>query len=155
MNKYWGIAYLTLHTGPVMENSESCRSSAESVYKSVGSLSSESHKCVISCSKNKPYSLLSTQFLLKSFGAKQTETPTFSTIQSDVCLLHTQHFPLFGRACVGVMTPLHVRRALVLQSAQLDHVHWGRNGKDKTRTLLLFLSLFSLLNPQLYRPNFY
>lgn len=53
------------------------------------------------------------------------------------------------------MTPLHVRRALVLQSAQLDHVHCGRDGKDKTTdVILLFVSLFASRNDHLYRPTF-
>lgn len=76
--------------------------------------------CIKNIYNNNPCTL---PFSLRQFSEKQNDKSPIAP--SDQCLLHAQHLPLFGRARVGVMTPLHVCRALVLQSAQFDHVHCG------------------------------
>lgn len=59
------------------------------------------------------------KFLLqKHFFFKQFVRST------DYChLLQTDEPPFLSRVCVCMMTPLHVRCALVFQGAQFDHVH--------------------------------
>lgn len=40
-----------------------------------------------------------------------------------IWLFHTQEFPLFGSAHVRVVPPFNICGILVLQCAELDHVH--------------------------------